>query len=253
MARKSLFTISALVLFLSAQPAANAAQLITNGGFESGFAGWIRSDQVGSDGTFALQTGTTSPVNADAVPAPPQGVTAAMTDAQGGGTHVLYQDFVVPLNVTVATLTFDRYVNNHAGTFFTPDTLDWSTPTLNQQARVDIITTAADPFSVAPADVLANVFKTNVGDPAVSGYSLVTADLTALFAANAGQTLRLRFAEADNVNIFQFGVDAVSLDVSTGPGGPGGGGGPGVPLPTAAFIALPAALAAVRSARRVKA
>ena len=39
-------------------------------------------------------------------------------------------------------------------------------------------------------------------------------DLTSLFAANAGQALRLRFAETDNLFTFQLGVDKVSLETS---------------------------------------
>jgi len=70
--------VLAIALMLSATPAA-AAPLLLNGGFESGFAGWIRADQLGSDGTFALQTGTTSPVNGITVPVPSGGVAAAMT------------------------------------------------------------------------------------------------------------------------------------------------------------------------------
>src|SRR5207249_4987568 len=79
-----------------AAPTARADVVINNGGFEAGLASWTRADQLGSVGTFALQTGTTSPVNGTTVPAPPGGTRAAMTDAQGPGSHVLYQDFVVP-------------------------------------------------------------------------------------------------------------------------------------------------------------
>ena len=57
----------------AAQPRAQAQELISNGGFESGFSGWTRADQTGSTGTFTAQTGTTSPVNGFTVPAPPQG------------------------------------------------------------------------------------------------------------------------------------------------------------------------------------
>src|SRR5437016_4892918 len=78
---------------------------INNGGFESGFAGWTRADQLGSEGTFALQTGTASPVNGTTVPAPPGGSTAAMTDAQGPGSHVLYQSFTVTAPVPQAVLS----------------------------------------------------------------------------------------------------------------------------------------------------
>ncbi len=42
--------------------------VIVNGGFESGLAGWTRVDQAGSDGSFGLQTGSTSPVNNFPVP-----------------------------------------------------------------------------------------------------------------------------------------------------------------------------------------
>src|SRR5947208_4200170 len=89
----SLVVSAALLAVIS--PAAHGAEILSNGGFQSGFSGWTRVDSLGSDGTFALQTGTTSPVNRTIVPAPPESSTAAMTDALGPGSHVLYQDFTV--------------------------------------------------------------------------------------------------------------------------------------------------------------
>jgi hypothetical protein len=192
------------------------ANFITNGGFESGFSGWTRVDQLGSEGTFALQTGTTSPVNLFAVPTPPEGTTAAMTDALGPGSHVLYQDFVAPSVVDgVALLGFSLFINNENGSpgFFTPAHLDFATPALNQRARVDIMTTSADPFSLAAGDVLQNLFQTNVGDPLRSGYTNYQANITAVLLANQGSTLRLRFAQVDNVAPFNLGVDSVSSNV----------------------------------------
>jgi hypothetical protein len=73
-----------------------------------------------------------------------------MTDQDNPGSHVLYQDFVVPADVANASLSFDYFINNLNGTFATPTTLDF-TGVENQQTLVDIITTSADPFSVAPA------------------------------------------------------------------------------------------------------
>src|SRR6185503_16369623 len=99
--------LAVLACLLTAQ--VEAQQLLSNGDFEPGFAGWTRVDQVGSDGTWALQTGTVSPVNGFVVPAPPGPTHAAMTDSQAGGSHVLYQDFIVPLTLNVATLSFDLY------------------------------------------------------------------------------------------------------------------------------------------------
>jgi len=135
---------------------------------------------------------------------------AAMTDAGGPGSHVLYQDFVVPAESAV--LSFSLFIGNRADRFVTPTTLDFSTPALNQQARVDIMRGGTGAFSVAAGDIVLTLFQTQVGAPLVSGYTSFTFDLTSLFAANVGQTLRLRFAEADNLAQFQFGVDNVSLE-----------------------------------------
>lgn len=202
-------------------------QLISNGGFESGFSGWTRVNQIGSEGTYHDQTGTLSPVNAFAVPAPPQGAHAAMTDSGGPGSHVLYQDFVVPAGVTQATASFSLFINNTAEDFSVPATLDFATPTLNQQARVDIMTGASDPFSMGAADILQNLFQTNVGSPRVTGYNAFSVDVSALLAAHAGETLRLRFAQVDNVNIFNFGVDGVDI---------------AIPAPATLFLGVPALL-----------
>lgn len=196
---------------------ARSAQILVNGGFETGdFTGWTVLDQAGGSGTWFIQSGTTSPLNGFAVPAPPEGIYAAMTDQTGPGSHVLYQDFVVPNDIATAAFSFQRYINNQAGLFFTPNSLDYLVNP-NQQARVDIITTTADPFSVAGGDVLLNLFQTQVGDPAVSGYLIDSADLTAFLSPLAGQTLRLRFAEVDNQLFFAFGIDDVVLDVTLVP------------------------------------
>jgi hypothetical protein len=139
-----------------------------------------------------------------------------MTDAQGPGSHVLYQTFTVDALVSLATLNFDLFIGNRAAAFFAPNTLDFATPTLNQQARVDIIASGADPFSLAPSDVLLNLFKTNPGDPLVSGYTDRSIDVTSLFNSHLNVPLTLRFAETDNVFTFQMGVDNVAIQSSPG-------------------------------------
>ena len=227
---------SVAALALTGGGQATAAPLVVNGGFEAGLAGWTRVDAPGSDGMFLIQTGTSSPLSGQTVPAPPEGVRAAMSDAQGPGAHVLYQDVLVPTSIGTALLEFDLFVGNRAIAFFTPSpaTLDF-TPALNQQARVDILRAGTNPFSVLPSDVLQNVFQTNPGNPLVSGYSTFTIDLTALLMASAGQTLRLRFAEVDNVAAFQLGVDQVSLETDA----------TAIPEPTTILL-LAAGIAALR-------
>jgi hypothetical protein len=133
-----LWLLAVLASVIGAAAPASAQQLITNGGFEAGFSGWTRADQIGSEGTFFVQTGVASPVNGFAVPAPPEGAQAAMTDAGAGGSHVLYQDFLVPVGTATGMVSFSLFVNS-GDAFRSPATLDWATPTLNQQARVDLL------------------------------------------------------------------------------------------------------------------
>ena len=214
MTRRALtLAITAIGLVLVGVLPARATPVLLNGGFEAGLANWITLDQLGSEGGFLTQNGTSSPVNGFPVPAPPGGTRAAMTDAMGPGSHVLYQDFLV--DSASGALSFALFIGNRADAFFTPNPatvgLNFATPSLNQQARVDILAVGADPFSVAAADVLLNLYQTNPGNPLVSGYTTFTFDLSALFAAQLGQTLRLRFAETDNVNTFNLGVDNVTF------------------------------------------
>jgi len=214
-ARVTVSTVATFVLGLAAASPVHAVPVIANGGFEAGLTSWTKADQLGSEGSFFSQSGTVSPINGDPVPAPPEGTKAAMTDAAGPGSHVLYQDFVATADA--AALRFALFIGNRADRFATPLSLDFSTPTLNQQARVDILKSTADPFSVAAADVLANLYQTKVGDPLVNGYNTITTDISALLAAHVGETLRLRFAETDNLLKFQLGVDNVRIDPISAP------------------------------------
>lgn len=205
-----------LALSLSPLP---AAEIVSNGSFESSLTGWNTANAAGSDGSFSLQTGTASPVSASTVPAPPSGLNAAMTDAQGPGSHILYQDFTIAAPVGSAVLSFASFLGNQAGAFSvpSPNTLDFGVAAFNQQARVDILRASASPFSVTAADILMSVFQTTPGTSAGTGYVIRTMDLTSLFNTNLNTPLRLRFAEVDNVAPFQFGVDNVSLQTSPVP------------------------------------
>lgn len=63
---------------------------------------------------------------------------------------------------------------------------------------------------------LLNLFRTQPGDPLVSGYDAFVADISPLLLAHHGQTLRLRFAEVDNVSFSNLGVDRVSVEPLAG-------------------------------------
>ena len=198
--------------------------LLTNGGFESGLTGWTTvgvDEEPDSDNNFYPQTGTTDPIasspeNSFVVSAPPEGTTAAMADQTGPGAAIIYQDFVVPSDILTVTLSLQLYINNHAFDFTDPAPLD-DFEVENQQARIDILATTADPRSIDDNDVLLNLFQTHPNDAADYGYSTLTADLTTFLQAHVGETLRLRVATTNNLFYFNVGVDDVQLNVTTHP------------------------------------
>lgn len=195
------------------------AQILTNGSFDSALTGWSTANQAGSDGTFALQSGTVSPSTGSPVPAPPGSPSAAMTDAQGPGTHILYQDFTLTAPVGSAVLSFAAFFGNTAGAFYTPTpaSLDFAAAAFNQQARVDILLASAPAFSVAGSDILLNILQTGTGTPITNSYATTSVDIGSVLNAHPNTTLRLRFAEVDNVAPFRLGVDSVSLETSAVP------------------------------------
>jgi Bacterial Ig-like domain (group 3)/Fibronectin type III domain len=197
---------SALAFSASAYELVNNSSFETNGGAGSGtFASWSTFDQAGSQGGFKVQTGTTAPLTPFTVPPPPGGSFTAMSDQPGPGGHVLYQDVAIPAGVT-ANLSARIFVLNETAEFSTPASLDY-TVVPNQQARFDIVSPASPIQDTA--GVLQNLYKTQVGDAPMAAYTTINANVSAY----AGQTIRLRFAESDNIQGLNFGVDLVSITV----------------------------------------
>ena len=196
--------LAAAIIVAWAAPLSAAS--VVNGGFETGtFAGWTVVNEAGGSGNWFVYNGTTSPLSAFTIPSPPEGTYGAVSDQFGPGSHVLYQDVALEPGMS-HSLSFILYYDNRNGTFHTPASLSYGTFP-NQQYRVDIVKPSASPFSVAAADVLSAVFRTDVGDPASMAPTTITADLTPF----AGTTVRLRFAEVDNQFFFQAGVDRVAI------------------------------------------
>jgi hypothetical protein len=194
------------VLLVLAVPGAAHAAMIANGGFEAGdSSGWTIFNQDGGFGDWFVYGGTSSPINGFPIAAPPEGTFAAVTDQQGPGSHALYQD--VALEPGFAhVLSFYVYYVNRAGAFATPPSLDYNVFP-NQQYRVDVLRPTAPVTSVAPGDVLAPVFRTDVGEPLTLAPTRVTFDLSPF----AGTTVRIRFAEVDNLLFFNASVDGVAV------------------------------------------
>ena len=189
------------------------ADLISNPGFELGLIGWSVAN-AGS-GDFYHYTGNLSPLTSGAIAAPQGGGFAVVTDQGGPGSHVLYQDFLVPFNLSSAMVTFDYFVLNNAVGFIDAGTLS-HLGAANQHARVDLITTATV-FGTGPTEILQNLLLTAPGSIHSGGWATVTFDATSLLQAHAGETLRFRFGEVDNQGNFRFGVDNVQISVATSP------------------------------------
>lgn len=177
--------------------------VVANGGFETGtLSNWSVVNQ-GSGDWFAY-SGTTSPASGHEIAAPPEGEFAATTDQNGPGSHMMTQDIVPTTNDS--TLSFVLYYENRNDEFHTPNTLSHEEEP-NQQYRVDLIDPNASIDSVAPEDVVENLFITEEGDPLSLEPTLMSFNLSEY----VGQELRLRFAEVDNQFFFQASVDRVRL------------------------------------------
>ena len=170
----------------------------------SGSGGWF----VYADGHKAPDPAQSDPNAPFDVPDPPQGRFAAVTDANGPGTRILYRDLRLQGRFTLQLSVF------YAGTdpFSSPATLAYDTPEANQQFRIDLIRPSAPIDSVAKSDVLVNVFHTSPGDPVRRQPTEVRMDVSAW----GGQTVRLRLAETDNQGPLGAGVDNIRFEPTDG-------------------------------------
>jgi len=184
-----------------------SVQLINNGGFEAGLAGWTSIDEVGSSGSWFAFGGALGPVSFLPLAPPAMGALQAVTDQDAPGSHILYQDVTIPPLAT-ATLDLLLWYNCYAPQGFAPQpTLDYTVPGPNEQFRIDIMNPLA-PVNDMGAGVLLPVLLTHAADALVlPPYVHVTANLSSF----AGQTVRLRFAEVDNQSNLNVGIDAVSI------------------------------------------
>lgn len=205
--------VLATMLVAIGQPLAAQEELITNGGFESGFAGWTTQTWPGSDGVLVIHGGGPGPESGVDMPAPYSGSRYALTDQDGPGAYALSQVFSVSRAPTSATLVFAMFLNNFAPrTVIGPD-FDPFGGDPNQYVSVDLFFGALGGFSTATP--LQNFFKGSVlaTDETSNPWVLYTYDVTSLLSAPG--TYTLRFAEVDNGDVHNLGVDGVSLLATT--------------------------------------
>lgn len=214
-----------LATVLTALLAPSSAGAVVNGDFESGtLNGWnvYQANQFGD--WFAYQ-GTETPISAvrkkqggraDAIQPPPQGTYAAVTDEADPDTLILYQDVALEPGHDYQLSLIAYYDSYKPIAIPTPNTLSIAEEDLllpngefqeNQQFRIDVMRPDAPLESLDPADILRTVFNTKHGDRP----TMTPRKLTANLSAFAGQTVRVRIANAITEEVFNAGVDAVSI------------------------------------------
>jgi RNA polymerase sigma factor (sigma-70 family) len=178
--------------------------------FESGSLSAWRLDNAGAGSWFVYSNGKkppdprqSDPRAAFDVPEPPGGRFAAVTDMKGPGTRILYRDVTLDGRYRLHLTAY--YVS--AVPLAAPDTLDHEIGAPNRQFRIDLIPLGAPIDSVAPANVLAQIFTTASG-PRRLEPTPVTFDLSPW----QGQTVRLRLAVTDNGGPLRAAVDDVRFE-----------------------------------------
>jgi hypothetical protein len=172
-------------------------ELISNGDFESGFAGWdVNNDPFGA-GQWVINNGTFDPTGPGTPLAPISGNLDALTDQIGPSTEVISEAFVVPNGITSAVLSWSDRIRNFHTSFVDPD----------QELRVEI--TDVD------GNVIFQVFSTDPGDPLMQiGPNNRSFNVTSLLQSLEGETIAVRFVEQDTLDFFNVTLDNVSLLVN---------------------------------------
>jgi hypothetical protein len=220
---------TALLVCLAAG-SASAAQLITNGGFETGnFSAWTVTDEAGSylGDTFYALSSMTTPQSSSLTAGPESGTHYAVSDGLGPGAAALTESFVVPVGATSVILSYGLFVNSAAGTDI-DSAADLSfSGAANQYALVSLLSAGASVFTTTTGD-LKNFYQGTDSGSLPNGYTDYSYNITSL--VTGGGTFTIRFAEVNNLDVLNMGVDNVSVVSTTG--------GPVIPEPSSLALAL---------------
>jgi len=226
MSRSPFAAAVALFCLNTISGSAQAVDLITNGGFETGvFVGWTRASEYSGTSydnnvtapasNFYLQSNSlTTPVSGLSTLGPASGTNYALADSTTPGANVLIQNFTVPLGTIALNLSFDMFTYDWYGNGATGSSLNYLEDP-NQHVRVDLLKNTSSGFSTSASDVILNIFdglQPNTDPPTWQNY---TQDLLAY--VTPGSTYRLRFGAVDNQFTLNMGIDNVSLNATVVP------------------------------------
>ncbi len=181
---------------------ANAVELISNGGFETGLTGWTVASSAGSGGSWFADTATFTPLTGNPTVGPFSGTAYAVTDQFGPGVNALSQAYTVPMGTTSLTLAFDMFIN------------DWAPSTGDERMSVLILGAGGNP--VTGAGTLSTLFS---GDTLVTGGqpNPYIAYSFSIIGFVPGDTYILALQETDTMYNMNVGVDDVSLETAAVP------------------------------------
>ncbi len=163
-------------------------EVLVNGGFESGdLTGWQLADI--DFGGFVLNDGKIDPEGPENPSPPYDGRFSLVTSQIGSGTHVLFQDVLVPADARAVRLSWVDKIHNYA-TAFVPFT---------QEFRVEVRNLSNN--------VLRTVFLTQPGDNLVNDWTGRSFDISEF----RGQSVRIAFVEQDLNSYFNVHLDNISL------------------------------------------
>lgn len=186
-----------------------SAATVVNGDFETGnFTGWQVYNSSNKGNWLVYSASEVAEKDEGESPPPffpPSGNYGAYTDEVSPDTAILYQDVALEPFATHRLAMALGYVS-YAPIVAAP-TLQTGFPGENQQLRVDVMKPTAPIESLSPSDILTTVFANQTGDPMVMSPRTIEADLSSF----AGQTVRIRIANAVNDEVFNTSLDNVTL------------------------------------------
>ena len=183
---------------------AMAANLLTNGGFESGsLAGWTQAIAPSSNGTGGVYAnGANAPISGQSTALNAGGGNFVYLTGQGGpGAYEIRQSFTLASAQTV-TIKFDHFANNYGGQVFDGNGLDPFAGPAVQFALVDLIAASTGAFSTAGQ--IQSFYSGADGGTNPNPWTSYSFNVSL-----AAGSYAIRFAQADNQLFFTQGVDNV--------------------------------------------